>query len=732
MAVKEVLEYAQLTAGNTAESLFNLNDEKRFFLEAGSFKVVPGVKLPVIAQNQRRWGGGRQVAETTENGSIQWTAGVSGNTEQECLVKVEELLAQLEANPFRRFVKWQPPGATTPTLYECRGAATWTPEYQWAQFEGAQLFLFAVSIPVAPLAQGLPVKVYEKAAQTLPEVISLSAIPGDAPALAQVTIETGTAAEEAFIAAGGNAPWGMAVDATFIYWSNWGSGFIGRAKLNGTVVEKEWLKTEGKPQGLAVDAGHIYWADEGGGAGHIGRATIAGGTIEKNWIASPNFPSDVAVDAGHVYWSNSGTGHIGRATIAGAEVTQAFIISPEALVTSVAVNAGHVYWSGSSGAIGRATIAGANIEQTFITGGNGTAGVRVSSEYVYWFNENLGTIGRAALSGAEVNQLWLTVANNSRGGIAIDAGHLYWSQFTNNHIGRAVIASPPAWALIGWASKPTAGLAPAPFGILPATAAKIGNGWELAARADAFGGKALIGGAASSNPALAQWEVDPATMVPDSFSGELAVEVWGRVMLSGGGGGLLAAHLVASAQPQDGAGFGAVRYTDEWGSGGLNAQLPEGIEKWRMVRLGTLHFVVNPLAPRVWLVTYEGLPTEESIEEWGLNYLLLVPITQRACSPSAKPAGPTFPSFIRSIATTVKTVYSNLTAVTGKPGKSGHPDTGLGGQLIELPPGETNMLLKLSSMVPDAPVGSPVSEQLSYEATMAVTVTPRWYLARTA
>src|SRR5271154_1496530 len=103
----EKLELVQLEAAGEPETLLNLNDETHLTIKKESFKVIPGVKQQVIAENQRRWGGGRQVAETTENGAVEWSAGVMGATEQECLEKLEGLLAAIEANPYRLLLLWQ-------------------------------------------------------------------------------------------------------------------------------------------------------------------------------------------------------------------------------------------------------------------------------------------------------------------------------------------------------------------------------------------------------------------------------------------------------------------------------------------------------------------------------------------------------------------------------------------------------------------------------------------------
>jgi hypothetical protein len=320
--------------------------------------------------------------------------------------------------------------------------------------------------------------------------------------------------------------------------------------------------------------------------------------------------------------------------------------------------------------------------------------------------------------------------------VAVNGANVFFTVPSAKAIGRVNQEhQPPPFALIGWAPKPVAGLAAAPIGIFEATAAEQLIGWTLQANASARGGKILSATAASSLAASATWPIDPATMVPDSFSGELTLEVWARVLVTSA---LVQPMLTAQVQPQDGAGFGGARYTDEWSSEGRPLTLPSaanggGIQSaFRFTRLGTLHCVVNPLAPRVWNLVVEGRCEGGGIGQWGPNYLMLVPSLSRACSPSGKVHSAGYPRFISNVLPTVKAVRSDLSAVVGKPGKNGHPDTGLGGQLLELPPGESTVALKLSSLVPDDPTVTFATEQLSHEAKVTVWVTPRWYLARTA
>lgn len=721
-ALREVLEYAQLTAGNTAESLLNLNDESHYFIESGTFKVIPGTRTAVIAQDERRWGGGHQVAETDENGSIQWTAGVAGKSEQECVEKVEAMLKQVEANPYRLFIKWQMPGVAQPSLFEVRGVATWIPEYEWATFEGAQLFLFNVSIPVAPLVLGLPQKLYEKANLTLPELLSIGTVPGDAPAKAEVIVETGATFEESFIT-GQHEPHGIVSDGTHLYWCNTETGFIGRATVAGGTVEPTWVKTEGSPTYLAVDSGHVYWTDPTKSA--IGRCTTAGASIEKSWITLAHPAAGVAVNSEHIYFCVQVGAHIGRAAIGGTglEETWVTLSATGGVPYGLAINTEHIYVGRqipTTGAwkITRLTLAGGSEEVAFVPEGVGQY-LAIDAEHIYGGSSSQETVERFSLSGGEAEPAYASAPKVR--GITVASSELYISLGSN--IARISAGNPPVWGLIGVAPKPSAGLATAPFGILNDGEAVGVTGWASTANSGARGGTALLGFPLT---AQAAWEVDPATMVPDAFSGELTVEVWAHILTGEGAGQV----LTVSAQPQDGLSFGTARYSDEWGSGGRPVEAVSGTEKWRMTRLGTLHLLVNTLAPRIWKIVVNGHVESLSVPKWGIDYLVLVPSLARSCSPSGQPLGRSYPQFIPTVAAAVKTVKSDLSGLLAKPGKNGHPHTGLGGQVLEIPAGEAEMLLKLSSLVPDDPTLSATSEQVSHEAKVTVWVTPRYFLSR--
>jgi virginiamycin B lyase len=144
---------------------------------------------------------------------------------------------------------------------------------------------------------------------------------------------------------------GLAASSEFIYWGDTsGSGSIGRARLGGSGVEEDFIDPVDPiiPYGVAVDASHVYWANSMNDS--IGRADIDGGSIEEEFIPNAH-PAGVAVDANYVYWGKAQPPEaIGRADIDGGNIQSNFIpgaeeafglatdLAPATLSTSPAVS----------------------------------------------------------------------------------------------------------------------------------------------------------------------------------------------------------------------------------------------------------------------------------------------------------------------------------------------------------------------------------------------------------
>ena len=122
---------------------------------------------------------------------------------------------------------------------------------------------------------------------------------------------------------------------------------------------------------------YVYWANDGATSTTIGRANLNGTGANENFITGGNVPCFVAVDASHVYWANTNGTTIGRANLNGTGVNQNFITGANA-PCGVAVEANYIYWGNSGGTtVGRANLDGTGAKENFITGATEPCGVAV-------------------------------------------------------------------------------------------------------------------------------------------------------------------------------------------------------------------------------------------------------------------------------------------------------------------------------------------------------------------
>lgn len=229
---------------------------------------------------------------------------------------------------------------------------------------------------------------------------------------------------------------------------------------------------------------------------------------------------------------------------------------------------------------------------------------------------------------------------------------------------------------------------------------------------------------------VGSWYVDPNLLTADDFSaGEIDVEFLLRYRLNNR---LLTPYAILSARPEWGLGFGAERFTAEYGSvGKLLATPNSAVDVSRITRLGTLTFPVDASRPARWKVFLTSTLGAGSTSTYEWDYLVCAPVRKRACGATGKPNDSGYPDFVSTTAETTRTVTSDLRGLVAKPPFPAQPTGGaMGGSPIELAPGSTDVEVKLSSLVPDDPTVDATTEQLVQPATVHFVVRPRGYLVR--
>lgn len=283
-------------------------------------------------------------------------------------------------------------------------------------------------------------------------------------------------------------------------------------------------------------------------------------------------------------------------------------------------------------------------------------------------------------------------------------------------------AAAPIFALIAWTQRPgTPSLGTAPFGILEAEDGDIGTSWTETADGDYRGGSGLQLTTAGVGSANTSFAIDPSVVIPSEYAfGEIDVEVWARIEIAST---VVAPTFVASS-------LIPLRYTSEYGLAGKTVVLPSSGTRFRFVRLGTVRMLVDTVEAPVWTLNIDVSWAAGSTGTLGLDYLVLVAASSRALSPSGKANGSSYPKFLSVTTERTKVIQSDLAGRVSFTSPERFPDHGLGGSLIELPPGDVSAVVKLSSLVPDDPTLDATTEQLAHSSTVHFAVTPRWHLAR--
>jgi virginiamycin B lyase len=224
----------------------------------------------------------------------------------------------------------------------------------------------------------------------------------------------------------------------YIYWSDSGNNRISRAHLyydrRGRLhvqLTRNFITGADHPAGVAVYGGFLYWVNDDT-FGSIGRARLNGSDVDQQFVPSEaatngqdlNYASGIAVTGDYIYWADSNQDSLARAATATGAGARQFLYGlrhPD----GVAVAGRYIYWADDvdNGTIGRAGLDGSSADNSFISGARGPCGVAVAGGYIYWANSGYGatgsTVARAKLDGSGVSERYVTGAF-SPCGVAID------------------------------------------------------------------------------------------------------------------------------------------------------------------------------------------------------------------------------------------------------------------------------------------------------------------------
>jgi len=182
------------------------------------------------------------------------------------------------------------------------------------------------------------------------------------------------------LASGYGTVMGVRVDSTYAYFTAGAlpGGVYRVSKVGGTV---ETLATSSRPYDLAIDATYVYWTDLTDGT--LSRAPLSGGTVDV-LASGANAGAHLTIDATNAYWIDAGPvgAKVMQTPLAGGTSTVLFS-SFQYTALAIAVDNTHVFWANQNSDVMSIPIGGGT--STALTSGEVTwDGIALDAKSVYF------------------------------------------------------------------------------------------------------------------------------------------------------------------------------------------------------------------------------------------------------------------------------------------------------------------------------------------------------------
>ncbi len=221
---------------------------------------------------------------------------------------------------------------------------------------------------------------------------------------------------------------GIASDAQYVYWNDFGGGTIVRCAIGGCANQPTVLvPNQPHAEGLSFDGANLYWAATGNVLTCASPACAS-----PLLLATGQSPEIVTTSAetASVYWLSSGS-LLGCAAT-GCNQTPSVVTANIPNPGSVIVADGFAYYT-SGNAIVSCPVSSACVNPRTIGSSSAPFGLASDGSDVYWLDENIAQVYRCPITGcvgsAEVfaDQSSFDPAGEIGANVALDGEYAYWA-----------------------------------------------------------------------------------------------------------------------------------------------------------------------------------------------------------------------------------------------------------------------------------------------------------------